>query len=120
VAKDQVGSVRDGYSQIMAAISMTLTAPDVQAADLQLLGKLQSAVLAKLHLNPQGAPGAAGQPQPQQGGMGGPPGAPPGAGGPPPPQGNPMNMQPGQGQMPMSQIPNANELRALMASRSGG
>lgn len=119
MAKDQVESVRDGYSQIAAAITLTMTAPDA-APDLKFLGALQTAVLLKLHTPPQQA-GQAQQMAGQGASQGGPPGgAPPG--GPPggSPQMNPMPQGPGQGLTPMPQVGNADELRALMTSRSAG
>lgn len=118
MAKDEVQSVRDGYSQIASAITMTMTAPDA-GPDLKFLTVLQAAVLAKLHTPPQQQmQQMAGQGAGQGGPPGGAPTGPPG-GSPPPGQ---MGMQsaPGQGLFPNSPQPNADELRALMTSRSGG
>jgi hypothetical protein len=114
VAKDQVESVRDGYSQIAAAITLTMTAPDA-GPDLKFLTVLQAAVLAKLH-TPPGAQGQmmAGQGASQGGPPGGAPAGPPG--GPP----SPYTQGPGQGLTPMPPQANADELRALMTRQSGG
>lgn len=123
MAKDVSPSVRDSLAQALTAISQGMTAPDA-APYMQILGGLHDTLVKIIQQGNGPQPGAPAGPPPGAAmpgaGMGMPPGVPGGQPAGPPPGAPPSYPQMG-GQGVIGQPPqiDPNELRALLAQRSG-